>query len=597
MIPHMKSTIHTWEKLDLRFKAEKSYNNPYTDVIVWVDLEGPEFKSRCYGFWDGGDDFGVGVRATARVDWNWRSGCSTDDKGLSGQTGTFEATAWTEKEKAANPCRRGFIRATKSGHAFQYADGSPYFLMGDTWWATGTFRFPWAKFSDNSDHSFEAYVELRKSQSYNCVAIIAALPNWAADGKPATLETEDGLVLRAAWKETDSGHAKPMHDEEGNTAFHFPGKVPGYGESFPDLDRINTAYFRNLDKKIDYLNENGIVPFIEPTRRDIGRAWKKYHEWPQSYVRYIQYVWARYQANNCLFSPIHYDTGALSVSAPDWNEAANRTVEQFGPPPFGTPVGCNSHGNSLMDFGHIGEARWLSFHQAGNGRRDHYSYSQLTDLFNTNPPVPAINGEPQYEGMVTLTSRYGDDWYYGDVRLTPSPSDDGARYIRSAAYGSVLSGGLAGHIYGAGGWDGGLWRGDVEDASPVKVWESIKWPGAAHMQHLAAFMLSEGSRYWDMQPRPELLTPNRHGPVTSYDGWSYCATTPARDLIFIYQEQDTPKTSLGGLKAQAQYTVQWFDPRSGQWKGESSIQADSGGKLILPPKPSNTDWALKLKAE
>ena len=28
------------------------------------------------------------------------------------------------------------IRATPNGHAFEYADGTPYFLLGDTWWAT-----------------------------------------------------------------------------------------------------------------------------------------------------------------------------------------------------------------------------------------------------------------------------------------------------------------------------------------------------------------------------------------------------------------------------------------------------------------------------
>jgi len=591
----MNSTIRQWEKIDLRLKAQKTYENPYTDVKVWVDLEGPGFERRCYGFWDGGDDYVVRVTATASGDWSWRSGCSTGDAGLSGQAGQFKAIEWTETEKEANPCRRGFIRATENGHAFQYADGTPYFLLGDTWWATATFRFPWAKFSEKKGHSFEEYVELREAQAYNCVAIIAALPNWVDDGEPATLETEDGLILRAAWRQEDSGQAKPMHDEEGNTAFEFPGKIPGYGESFPDLDRINPAYFRNLDKKIDYLNEHGFVPFIEVSRRDIGRAWKVFHEWPRSYVRYVQYIWSRYQANNCLLSPIHYDSGAQTVPAPEWNETANLVIDEFGPPPFGTLVGCNSHGNSLMDFGHTTEARWLSFHQSGNARRDHYSYSQLTDLFYTNPPVPAINGEPQYEGMETLTSPGSRDWYFGDVRLTPSPSEDGARYVRSAAYGNVLSGGLGGHIYGAGSWDGGVWRGDVEDASPVKVWESMKWPGGAQMQHLVTFMLSEGTRYRDLEPRSELLTPNRHGPVASYDGWSFCAVNESRDLVLLYMEKGTPEITLRGLNSKAQYTALWFDPRTGEWKEGINVQPDGNGKLLLPPKPSDSDWALKLK--
>ena len=35
------------------------------------------------------------------------------------------------------------IRPSDNGHAFEYADGTPFFLLGDTWWATPTFRFRW----------------------------------------------------------------------------------------------------------------------------------------------------------------------------------------------------------------------------------------------------------------------------------------------------------------------------------------------------------------------------------------------------------------------------------------------------------------------
>jgi len=36
--------------------------------------------------------------------------------------------------KQANVCRRGNIRTTANGHAFEYADATPCFLLGDTWW-------------------------------------------------------------------------------------------------------------------------------------------------------------------------------------------------------------------------------------------------------------------------------------------------------------------------------------------------------------------------------------------------------------------------------------------------------------------------------
>ena len=94
---------------------------------------------------------------------------------------------------------------------------------------------------------------------------------------------------------------------EGGRPFLFPGKVPGYETVFPDLNRINPEYFKYVDRKIDYLNEQGFVPFIEVSRRDASEVWKKYYGWPDSYARFIQYVWSRYQANNTVLSPIHLD--------------------------------------------------------------------------------------------------------------------------------------------------------------------------------------------------------------------------------------------------------------------------------------------------
>ena len=205
-----------------------------------------------------------------------------------------------------------------------------------------------------------------------------------------------------------------------------------------------------------------------------------------------------------------------------------------------------------------------------------------------------LNGEPQYEGM---QYREAADWYYGELDLAGSPGEEAARYVRSAAYGSVLSGGLAGHIYGAGGWtEGALWRADVEDASPVHIWDSMEWPGAGQMSHVAAFLMSVGDRYRDLIPMTQSLTPNRDGPVAGFDGWSFCAAPPARDLLMIYLEAGTPATSVLGLEPEGEYEGRWFDPRSGAWKAPWRSRADGDGTLRLPDKPTGSDWALKVTA-
>ena len=247
------------------------------------------------------------VLATVPGEWKWESGSNPADPGLSRRHGEFKAVAWSEEEKKENPLRRGFLRATANRHAIEQADGTPFFVIGDTWYSTGTNRFLWK--DDNQEHplgpdaGFKDYLRYRKAQGYNAVLIIAAFPAWATDGYPVELfmDNPERTCVRSAstvWNQ----ECQDM-ENEGGRAFLFPGKVPGFEQVFPDLDRINPTYFHYLDRKIDYLNEQGFIPFIEVARRDTGQVWKKYHSWPDSYARYIQYVWSRYQANNTVFSP------------------------------------------------------------------------------------------------------------------------------------------------------------------------------------------------------------------------------------------------------------------------------------------------------
>src|SRR3954470_4518492 len=95
--------VHPWEKQELTFTAEKTYANPYLDVVVWVDLTGPNFSKRIYGFWDGGQVYHLRLLATEPGQWSWKSGSNTNDPGLTGKTGAFAAVPWTEAELQENP--------------------------------------------------------------------------------------------------------------------------------------------------------------------------------------------------------------------------------------------------------------------------------------------------------------------------------------------------------------------------------------------------------------------------------------------------------------------------------------------------------------
>ena len=94
--------LHTWEMYEIKLLSDKEYSNSYTDVTCWVELEGPGFSKRIYGFWDGGKIFKIRVVATKPGKWHWQSSSNQpDDNGLNNKQGEFTATGWSEKELIA----------------------------------------------------------------------------------------------------------------------------------------------------------------------------------------------------------------------------------------------------------------------------------------------------------------------------------------------------------------------------------------------------------------------------------------------------------------------------------------------------------------
>jgi hypothetical protein len=585
-------TVHVWEKQELTFTALNRYKNAYTDVVVWVDLIGPGFNKRIYGFWYGDQEFRLRILATAPGIWTWKSGSSPDDPGLAGKNGSFISVAWTETEKNENPLRRGFLRASSNNHALNYADGTPFLAIGDTWYSLGTNRFRW--YDDDKERQigpaagFKDYVRYRKAQGYNWLNVIAAFPNWITDGKSWHIVMDDSAktTVRSAWLEFGTGSAKNM-DNEGGRPFFFPGKVPGYEDAFPDMDRINPEYFKYLDRKIDYLNANGFIPFIEVSRRDAGLCWYKYYGWPDSYARFIQYVFSRYQANNAVLSPIHLDIIDETVSPDDYTAAVLMLEKKFGPPPFGTLLSANANPSTLENWG---DDSWVTLHQTGN-MREHDNYWYLTEIFNMKNPKPALNGEPYYAG-------YRDARGPGSANYTRGATGGSERddaFVRSGIYGSFLSGGFSGHVYGA----EGIWGADIEPTAPVHMWDAFQWPSGAQMQYLRTFAFSIGKRYQELVPLVDLVSPNKTQVTLGYEGWAYCARTDDKQIFLAYFEKGCPQSQIRGAKLNSSYNAQWFNPRNGTWldAGEGKVLANKIGIIALPNFPSDADWGLRLVYE
>jgi len=573
--------VKLWDVQELTLTAERNHENPYMDVDVWIDLVGPGFNKRVYGFWNGENTFKVRFTATSSGKWSYVSGSFPVDSGLCGVSGSFDAVEWSEAEKSKNPSRRGILRPGANGHGFVHPDGQDFFMIGDTWWAAPTYRFRWS--DDNKKRPieecyFKDLVEYRKKQGYNTIAMLTGHPTWANDSHPPQIELEPGLWIRDAWQQKGTKSAKDMHNS-GGKLFHFPGNVKGYEDVVPDFSRINPDYFLEMDKKIDHLQSEGILTFLETARRDVSTVWKKYGGWPGTYTRYVQYVFARYQAHYCLLSPIHFDWPYCSIPSREYNEPINRWLERYGHPPFGTLVGTNPSPSTLVNFGDSEEAPWLTFHQNGNWREhDHHWY--LTECYHSKPAMPAIAGEPYYPGFPVGEPPETDSY---EAELNN----------RAGLYGSFLSGAIGGVIYGV----EGIWGADIEEAAPHRIWESITYKSGAETPLIKEFALSEGVRYQELVPSSELVTPNKSGEHMGYRGWAFCAATPCKDYALIYLEVECPPVTIRGFKPCKDYLLSSFDPTKGVWSDVGKITTDQFGRALLTQDDMTVDIGYKLIAK
>ena len=223
--------------------------------------------------------------------------------------------------------------------------------------------------------------------------------------------------------------------------------------------------------------------------------------------------------------------------------------------------------------------------------REHNNYWYLTEIFNIKDTRPGLNGEPYYSG-------YKDARGPGSVnysRGAPGGTEKDSRFVRSGMYGCFLSGGLAGHVYGA----EGIWGADIEPSAPTHMWEAFQWESGAQMKYLRTFAFSIGKRYQDLVPLADLVSPDKTQDILSYEGWAYCARTGDKDIFLAYFEKGCPASEIRGARLNSVYRAQWFNPRDGSWMdaGNGELQADNIGIIELPDFPGDMDWGLKLVYE
>lgn len=522
---------------EIAFKAVTPHRDPFHEVAIDVVFTDPDdVARRVPAFWAGGDVWKARYSSPIPGTHTYRSECSVEtDEGLHGVEGIVEVTRY----EGGNPLyRRGPIRVAGDRRHFEYADGAPFFWLGDTWWMGLCHRLHWPE-------EFELLTADRLAKGFNVIQIVAGLyPDM------------------------------PPFDPRGANEAGFP-----WEENYA---RIRPEYFDMADRRLLYLINAGITPCI------VG-MWGYFLPWMgvEKAKQHWRYLIARYSAWPVVWCVAgeanlpYYLTAGFPFDDREqvhgWTEVMRyvRATDPWRRPLSIHPTGLGrltargaTDDESLLDFDML---------QTGHSGRNSLAptVDTLLDSCVTEPRMPVLNSEVNYEALMDNIP---------------------AEIVRLMFWPSLLSG-AAGHTYGA----NGIWqcnrRGEPYGSSPhggnygVIPWdEAMHLPGSGQLGAAKSFLekyswqklepCSEGA-VWE----PKEDDPKRFAP--------YAADIGAG--VRIVYAPDARPIRVQRLVGNGIYRTVLFDPVTGERESLQQSVADSCGDVYLNAPKHGHDWVAALE--
>ena len=499
-----------WQEVALTFTAANTYDNPYTDVDMFAEFSGPEGQMlRRPAFWDGGQNWKIRFAAPlAGGEWTWQTFASdSTDSGLHGMSGALKSEAYGGDNLLL---RHGFLRMSPGGRNAVHADGTPFFMVGDTPWA-----LPWRATVEQT----RIYARDRQQKGFNTALLMSLQPDRGAEG-PDARNIEQGFAV--AFTDLPEGH----------------------------INQPNVSYFQYLDSLTAVLVDHEIVPVYQPVFHGFGWKGKEVLGWnmdAQEYARYCKYLVARYGARPAMWLVSGDGTGkAVGV------KEGGEIVEQWDA--YHQPAGIhyNPFDDFIPDWAEEGsyephynksfqDAEWLDFQWAQTGHGAEHLYHKVERMYENQPIKAVANGEPTYEGIREPGN--GAGWWQGEE-----------------AWMQLMSGGTMGVVYGA----GGIWQWKVtadEGGWPDWANSEVSWrqaldlEGSRYVGYVAKAL--EGMPFTDIQKRPDLA------------GGKLCLAKPGE--IYVSYLDNGGDISLSELKPGLPY--RWLNPKTGEFTGEGTTES------------------------
>jgi hypothetical protein len=354
--PEPLPEVTQWGVFDEAVQIPGDYTNEqkYREIEVTAQFVGPDGREvDVNGFWDGDSTWRIRFAPNLPGDWAYTIQAVDEQGEIATSNGRFHAIPPTADLLDENPNFRGFLQLSENGRYLTYADGTPFFWMGDTAWRAN--RLTMSLVPDPDDDGpdvaeFPTYLDNRQAKGFSVIQVVAGFPT------------------------------QPERINEGG---------PTYLEMF---SVINPANFQWLDRRLEAILDRGMVPvIIGQWELAVGTMT------PEELQRYWHYLIARTQAYNVIwivtgeygFEEDLDDVRALGEFIQTQN-STNHLVTVHPTPNRPHPAFSSAE--------HFWDEAWLDFHLHQTWDTAAVRETMLVDYGRT-PPTPAVNAESGYDGM------------------------------------------------------------------------------------------------------------------------------------------------------------------------------------------------------
>ncbi|MFC1634423.1 DUF4038 domain-containing protein [Planctomycetota bacterium] len=519
------------------FKASDYYANPFTDLDAEAKIKRPDGSTWSIPlFWDGGNTWKLRLSPDITGDWSYT--VHSKDKGLDGKSGSFACT----------PSNRqgSFQQMNEHGHHFSFQDETAFLFWGDT---------AWGLYLDNTAEQLDRkavfrYIDKRSNEGIDVVHSM--------------------LLSEAAW---------------GNSG----------GPPFKDMasQQINPAYWQEIDVRLKYLNDKGIIGGLVLAWGDKQRkepwAWRMFPNL-EARKRYARYIAARYGAFNVYF----IISGEWHAEVRTRDNTTEKEVKQEFIEIGNVLAQADAHSRmigihpmtrhgSVQEFN---ETDWMSFGDYQQNYTDLHERILQSRRFNK----PIVNSEYGY----FLRDLSGN----GKVDKPNSFSPDDMRF---ATWDIIMAGGYPVTGYGT------TYMGGYRDPGPFNPDDPRNdiW---AEQYRLAKHFLT-GLEWWKLQPLDDAIhcsqprsqdrqiqvrmSPTRtrmvrRPPMTTY----WLLVQHGQHYVAYLRGISEPVKILLGNGAVGSYRAQLFDPRTGAMSNLVKTSKHKDSFTFTPP--DERDWVVHL---